>query len=93
MAQVQKSCDLPSFLPNASRVLLAAFDKWHSSSKSSPEEKLAVLRALTASLKEEGEAAAPRVESIPYLIATEDPPAKWCASLPLNAPPLAELLR
>ena len=79
-------------LPNPSRILLAAFDAWASTGNSSSEEKMAVLKALTLALREEGSAAAPRVESIPYLIAAEDPPLKWCASLPSSAPPLAELL-
>jgi len=83
---------LPSFLPNPPRILLAAFDKWLSEGQYSSEEKICVLRGLTAALQEEGCSAAPSMESIPYLLATEDPPAKWCAVLPASAPALASLM-
>ena len=81
---------LPASLPNPSRVLLAAFDAWASKSTESPAIKTAVLKALMRALKEEGAAASPRLESIPFLIAVEDPPQRWC--VPASAPPLAELL-
>lgn len=83
---------VPSFLPNPSRVLLAAMDTWALGSRASTEEKRAVLLALVSALGEEAVACTPRVESIPYLILQEDPPANPYAVAAGDAPPLAELL-
>lgn len=83
---------VPSFLPNPSRILLAAMDNWALGSRASTEEKRAVLQSLVGALSEEGVACAPRVESIPYLILQEDPPANPYAAASRDAPPLAELL-
>lgn len=90
--RIKEMTSLPTFLPNPSRVLLASFDAWASKSTDSSRDKMITLNALMRALKEAGSAASPRVESIPYLIATEDPPMKWCSSLPVSAPPLEELL-
>ena len=72
--RIKEMTSLPTFLPNPSRVLLASFDAWASKSTDSSRDKMIALNALMRALKEAGSAASPRVESIPYLIATEDPP-------------------
>ena len=81
---------LPSFLPNPSRVLLAAYDKWSvMEPQPTPDEKKIVLNSLKSVIEEDC-CASPCLESVPVLIAIEDPPANWCG--PLNSPSLNDLM-
>ncbi len=84
--------NLPTLLPNASRVLLAACDMWLQSSDEAPAAKIQVLQSLAAAINEKEIVGHTKVESIPYLIRTEDPPRNWVSLLSGNAPPLSELL-
>ena len=64
---------LPCFLPNPQRVLLGALDKWLQTTSANFDETQAVVHALQEAVCECGAGACqPRLESIPYLIASED---------------------
>ena len=82
---------LPTSLPNPSRILLVALDKWAGHAPATQKEKLAVLHGLQLAVRDESVATLARVESIPYLIAAEDPDdARGPVLLP--GPPLSDLL-